>query len=185
MTVSEEENPWTTLQVEEVYENPWISVQHRDVLNPKGNPGIYGVVHFKHIAVGIVPLDEEGNTWLVGQYRYPLGRYSWEIPEGGCPQGTDTLATAIRELKEETGLEAETWEKILECDISNSVTDETAVLYLARNLHHGEWAPEDTEALRLRKLPLEEAIAMVLSGEIRDSLSVMALLAMCQKFGVV
>ncbi len=177
MTVSEEENPWTTLQVQQVYDNPWIEVQHREVLNPNGNPGIYGVVQFKHIAVGVVPIDEEGNTWLVGQYRYPLGRYSWEIPEGGCPQDTDTLATAQRELREETGLQAASWEKILECDVSNSVTDERAVLYLARNLCQGEWAPEDTEALRLRKVQLKEAIQMVLRGEIRDSLSVMALLA--------
>lgn len=176
MMRAEGENPWITLQIKEVYENPWIAVQHRDVLNPKGNPGIYGVVHFKHIAVGVIPLDQDGNTWLVGQYRYPLGRYSWEIPEGGCPLGTDTLATAQRELREETGLHASTWEKILECDVSNSVTNETAVLYLAQDLDQRTWAPEDTEELRLRKLPLEEAIQMVFRGEIRDSLSVMGLL---------
>jgi 8-oxo-dGTP pyrophosphatase MutT (NUDIX family) len=177
-------NPWTTLNVKEVYENAWIQLQHRDVLTPTGRPGIYGVVHFKHIAVGVIPIDEEGNTWLVGQYRYPLGRYSWEIPEGGCPQGTDPLETAQRELREETGLQAGYWEKILECDVSNSVTDETAVLYLARNLTEGPADPEDTEDLRLRKVPVEKAIAMVMQGEIRDSLSVIGLLAIAKKLGL-
>lgn len=181
METFEQINPWTTLTVNEVYDNAWIRVQHRDVLTPTGKPGIYGVVHFKHIAVGVVPIDEEGNTWLVGQYRYPLGRYSWEIPEGGCPEGTDTLETAQRELREETGLYAGYWEKILECDVSNSVTDEMAVLYLARDLSQGPSAPEDTEALQLRKVPIETAITMVMQGEIRDSLSVMGLLTIAKK----
>ncbi len=181
MDTLEEKNPWTTLNTTEVYDNAWIQVQHRNVLTPSGKPGIYGVVHFKHIAVGIIPIDEEGNTWLVGQYRYPLGRYSWEIPEGGCPEGTDILETAQRELREETGLLAGYWEKILECDVSNSVSDETAVLYLARDLIQGPPAPEDTEDLRLRKVPVEAAIGMVMQGEIRDSLSVMGLLAVAKK----
>lgn len=172
----ERSNPWVTLEIQEVYRNPWIRITHREVLNPRGNPGIYGLVHFQHIAVGVIPVDEAGNTWLVGQYRYALDRYSWEIPEGGCPLHTDPLETAKRELREETGLRAASWEKILECDVSNSVTDETGVIFLARELTEGLWEPEETEELRIRKLPLQEAVEMVLRGEIRDSLSIMGLL---------
>ena len=178
------DNPWKTLSEKPVYDNPWINVSHREVLNPAGKEGIYGVVSFKNLAIGVVPVDSQGNTYLVGQFRYTLGAYSWEIPEGGCPQGTDPLETAQRELREETGLQAGYWEKILECDVSNSVTDETAVLYLARNLTEGPADPEDTEDLRLRKVPVEKAIAMVMQGEIRDSLSVIGLLAIAKKLGL-
>jgi 8-oxo-dGTP pyrophosphatase MutT (NUDIX family) len=169
-------NPWTTLSENVPYENKWIKISHREVLNPAGNPGIYGVVHFKNQAIGIVPLDEEGYTWLVGQYRYALEQYSWEIPEGGCPLGTDPLETAKRELKEETGMQADDWEVLLDFHTSNSVTDEYGIAYLARGLHYGEAEPEETEQLSLRRLPLSEAIEMVLRGEITDALSAMALL---------
>ncbi len=169
-------NPWKTLNTRNAYENPWIRVDHSEVITPTGTNGIYGVVHFKNIAVGVVPLDEQGYTYLVGQYRYALDRYSWEIPEGGCPEGTDTLATAKRELKEETGLEAQNWKPILEMDVSNSVTDEVGILYLAQGLSQGEAAPEETEELQIRHLPFAEAYQMVLKGEIRDSLSVMGIL---------
>lgn len=169
------QNPWTTLTTTVGYENPWVRVDHSTVINPAGNAGIYGVVHFKNHAVGIVPVDDEGYTWLVGQYRYALGRYSWEIPEGGCPVGTDPLATARRELQEETGLTAGRWEPLLEFDLSNSVTDETGVAYLATELTPGPAAPEETEDLSLRRLPLREAIAMTLDGRITDALSVLAL----------
>lgn len=169
-------NPWRTLSIQEVYDNPWIKVTHREVLTPAGTPGIYGVVHFKNIAIGIVPVDEEGNTWLVGQYRYTLDQYSWEIPEGGCPEGTDPLETAKRELKEETGMEATHWESLLDFHTSNSVTDEYGIAYLATGLSYGEAEPEETEDLQVKKLPLQEAIDMVMRGEITDSLSVMALL---------
>ena len=168
-------NPWTTHTKTTAYENPWLRVEHRTVTTPGGSEGIYGVVHFKNHAVGIVPVDEEGNTWLVGQYRYVLDRYEWEIPEGGCPVGTDPLATAKRELAEETGLRADEWTRLLGFDLSNSVTDESGVAYLARGLTLGESAPEDTEDLTLRKLPLSEAIAMTLDGRIRDALSILAL----------
>lgn len=169
-------NPWRTLSIQEVYDNPWIKVTHREVLTPAGTPGIYGVVHFKNIAIGIVPVDEEGNTWLVGQYRYTLNQYSWEIPEGGCPEGTDPLDTAKRELKEETGIEATHWENLLDFHTSNSVTDEYGIAYLATGLSYGAAEPEETEDLQVKKLPLQEAIDMVMRGEITDSLSVMALL---------
>ncbi|HMQ60211.1 MAG TPA: NUDIX hydrolase [Flavilitoribacter sp.] len=169
-------NPWQTVSIERIYDNPWIAVSHRDVINPSGNKGIYGVVHFKNLAIGIVPLDEQGNTWLVGQYRYTIDQYSWEIPEGGCPLGTDPLASAQRELLEETGITAGKWEKILDFHTSNSVTDEAGMVFLARELSFGPSQPEETEKLEVRKLPFSEAVKMVESGEITDALSVMALL---------
>ncbi len=168
-------NPWKTLKTTTPYENPWISVSHNEVLNPAGNPGIYGVVHFKNHAIGIVPVDEQGYTWLVGQYRYALGAYEWEIPEGGCPVGTDPLATAKRELKEETGLVATEWTQLLEFHLSNSVTDEYGVAYLAKGLSQEAAEPEETEDLTLRRLPLTEAIQMALNGQIKDALSILAL----------
>ena len=169
-------NPWKTLHTTTPYENPWIRVEHSEVINPAGNPGIYGVVRFKNLAVGVIPIDEEGNIYLVGQYRYALQRYSWEIPEGGCPIGTDALATAKRELQEETGLRATHWSKIVEMDVSNSVSDEEGVIFLAKGLSEGEASPEETEDLQVKKLPFDEAYQMVVKGEIRDSLSVMGIL---------
>lgn len=169
------ENPWKTLSQETAYENPWIKVTHRDVLNPSGNPGIYGVVHFKNLAIGIVPLDLDLNTWLVGQYRYTLDEYSWEIPEGGCPLGTDPLDTAKRELIEETGIRAQKWSKILDFHTSNSVTDEAGMAYLATDLSFGAAAPEDTEELVVKQMPLAEALHWITEGKITDSLSIMAL----------
>lgn len=170
------ENPWQTLSKKTVYENPWIAVSHRAVLNPAGNEGIYGVVHFKNLAIGVIPVDEHGNTWLVGQYRYALDLYSWEIPEGGCPLGTSPLEAAKRELLEETGITAAQWEPILDCHVSNSVTNEAGKIFLARELSFGTAEPEETEQLEVKKLPLQEAVDMVLRGEITDSLSVMGLL---------
>ncbi len=170
------ENPWKTLTNKTIYDNPWIQLSHREVINPSGNSGIYGVVHFKNLAVGVIPLDEEMNTWLVGQYRYTLEQYSWEIPEGGCPKGESPLEAAKRELKEETGLIANNWQQILDLHVSNSVTDEAGVAYVATGLEFGEAEPEDTEKLEVRKVPFLEAWEMVMKGEITDSLSMVAIL---------
>jgi len=172
----EPENPWTTLSSAQHYDNPWITVTEHKVLNPSGNPGIYGTVHFKNLAIGVVPVDAEGCTYLVGQYRYPLGRYSWEIPEGGGRRDVPPLASAERELLQEVGLVATGWQEILRMDLSNSVTDEEAICYLAWDLEQREAEPEDTEQLQVRRLPLREAIDMALAGEITDSMSVAALL---------
>lgn len=168
-------NPWTTRSIRTAYENPWIRVTHRDVINPSGGDGIYGVVHFKNLAIGIVPIDSEGYTYLVGQYRYTLDAYHWEIPEGGCPVGTEPLDSAKRELLEETGFSANNWEQLLDFHTSNSVTDEYGIAYLATDLIPGEAQPEETEQLEVRRLPLEAALALVDTGEITDALSVMAL----------
>lgn len=169
-------NPWQTLSEISVYDNPWIQVTHREVINPSGGNGIYGLVHYKNVAIGIVPLDEAGYTWLVGQYRYPLEQYSWEIPEGGGPLGAPVLESAQRELLEETGIRASRWTPLLEMHLSNSVTDEFAVAYIAQELEFGLAEPEETEQLQVRRLPFAAALDMVLQGEITDALSVAALL---------
>ena len=169
-------NPWKTLKSKEIYDNPWIRVTHRDVINPGGGEGIYGVVHFKNWAIGIVPLDEDLNTWLVGQYRYTLDEYSWEIPEGGGLVGTNPLDGAKRELKEETGITAANWLKITDLVTSNSVTDERGVVYVARGLSYGESAPEESEDLKIKKIPFSEAVEMVMRGEITDSLAMIGIM---------
>ncbi|MBX5438673.1 MAG: NUDIX hydrolase [Thermoflavifilum sp.] len=169
-------NPWKTVGSRMVYDNPWIQVTEHQVINPSGRPGIYGVVHFKHLAIGVVPIDENGYLWLVGQYRYPLQAYSWEVPEGGGPLAEDPLASAQRELLEETGIRATQWNLMLTMHLSNSVTDEKALIYLAKGLSYHSSQPEETEQLQLRKISLEAAYEEVLQGKITDAISVAAIL---------
>ncbi len=171
-----EENPWTTLTSKQLYDNPWVTVTEHQVLNPAGNPGIYGTVHFKNLAIGIIPIDEEMNTWLVGQYRYPLEEYSWEIPMGGGLLEKDMLESAKRELKEETGLEAGEWQNIMRIHTSNSVTDEEGFVFLATDLVEGEMEAEETEQLQVIKLPFAEVLQMVMDQKITDSLSIAGIL---------
>ncbi len=165
-------NPWTTLTSEKIYDSPWIALTKHDVLNPNGNPGTYSVVHFKNLAIGILPLDKNYNTWIVGQYRYPINQYSWEIPEGGGNRDVSPLVSAKRELLEETGITANKWTKIQEMHLSNSASDEFCILYIAQDLTFGESEPEDDEQLEVRKLPFNDLYKMVESGEITDSLTV-------------
>ena len=168
-------NPWQTLRSTPIYENPWIKVREDQVINPGGGQGIYGVVSFKNKAIGIIPIDAEGYTYLVGQYRYPLDEYSWEIPMGGCLI-PDHLEAAKRELKEETGFTAEKWTLIARLHTSNSVTDEEGFVYLAEDLTEGETEFEETEDLKIIRVKFSEAIRMVMDGEITDGISVAGLL---------
>ncbi|MBO9658474.1 MAG: NUDIX hydrolase [Chitinophagaceae bacterium] len=170
-----EHNPWQVLSEKEVYDNKWINVTEYDVINPGGGKGIYGKVHFKNLAIGVIVLDEENNTYLVGQFRFPLNEYSWEIPEGGGAMDTDPLDSAKRELFEETGLKADSWKLILKMHLSNSVSDEYALIFLAQGLEQFEPMPEETEQLVIKKLPFEEAFRMQQAGLITDSMSVAAI----------
>jgi 8-oxo-dGTP pyrophosphatase MutT (NUDIX family) len=178
------ENPWKTLSEKEVYSNPWIRVSHREVINPSGGEGIYGVISFRNKAIGVVPVDDELNTYLVGQFRYTLGEYSWEIPEGGGPEGEEPVITAERELLEETGLKAEQMELLGKIHTSNSVTDEVGYIFLAWNLKQLEANPEETEDITVWKLPLSEAVKMVEEGRITDSLSMTGILLAARRFGI-
>ena len=179
--MEQESNPWKTLREEIRYENDWIRIEHHDVIKPNGEAGIYGKVHFKNTATAVLPIDQEGNTYLVGQYRYTINAYSWELPEGGCLHELP-LDAAKRELKEETGLIAEKWTFLGEQYLSNSVTDEKSMMYLAENLSMKESEPESTEILQIKKIPVQEAIQMALNGEIKDVLSAATLMTYALKF---
>ena len=167
--------PWRRRARRVAYENPWLTVWHDDVVRPDGSPGVYGVVHFASLAVGIVALDADDRVVLVGQHRYPLDTYSWEIPEGGVPAGEDPLDGARRELLEETGVVAAGWREIGRFHLSNSVTDEAGILFLATGLTQETAAPEATEELAVRRAPFEEALAMTLDGRITDAMAIMGI----------
>ena len=170
----EANGPWKTIKSEQVYDNNWIRITHNDVLNPSGNEGIYGVVHFKNKAIGILPLDEDYNTWIVGQHRYPLNEYSWEIPEGGGALDVDPIESAKRELKEEVGIKAEKFTLIQRMHLSNCVSDEVALLYVAQGLTFHESEPDDDEELVVKKVPFEELYQMVVRGEVTDAMALAA-----------
>jgi 8-oxo-dGTP pyrophosphatase MutT (NUDIX family) len=166
---------WKKLSSRVIYENPWMTVREDAVINPGGGKNDYGHVHFKNLAVGILPIDEDGNTRLVGQNRYTLGSYSWELPMGGAPLDEDPLAAAQRELREETGLLASTWNELMRVHTSNSITDEAGIVYIATDLEQGDTDPEPSEDITIRSLSIDEAIEMARQGEITDAISVAAL----------
>ena len=170
-----ESNPWKIITSKQVYDNPWIQLTEYDVINPNGGKGIYGKVHFKNTAIGVVVLDDMMNTWIVGQFRFTVDQYSWEIPEGGGLIGVDPLIGAKRELLEETGLIADHWEPLLSMHLSNSVSDELAIIFLARGITQKTAEPEETEQLKIQKLPFEKVYEMVEAGKITDAMSVAAI----------
>lgn len=169
-------SPWKTLNIKPIYKNPWIEVEEHDVINPSGKESIYGIVKFNNYAIGILPVDAEGNIWLIGQHRYPFDEYTWEIPEGGGNIIQDPLDNAKRELLEEAGIIAAKWELIQEIQVSNSVTNERGFIYLATDLQFTENAPDEDEDLTIKKIHFSEAYQMMERGEIKDSLTVIALL---------
>lgn len=170
------DNPWKLQTSKEIYDNPWLTLHEDKVINPGGGISFYGKVNFKNLAIGIIPLDQDNNTWLVGQYRYVPDCYSWEIPMGGGDLNIQPLESAKRELREETGLIANDWQELMKLHTSNSVSDERGLVYIARDLTQGETEFEETEDLLIQKLPLDEAIERVLDGEITDAISVAGLL---------
>jgi 8-oxo-dGTP pyrophosphatase MutT (NUDIX family) len=173
-----EQSPWRRVSRRVAYKNPWLELFHDEVVRPDGQPGIYGVVHFLNRAIGVVPLDETADSvLLVGQYRYTLDHYSWEIPEGGGPMDEDPEVAARRELAEETGYRGGTWRELCRAELSNSVTDEVTILFLATGLEAGPASPEGTEQLQLRWVPFTEAMAMIGRGEITDAMTILAMQA--------
>lgn len=168
-------NPWKKLETEQIYDNDWITLSEHQVLNAANQEGIYGEVHFKNLAIGILPLTADGYTYLVGQYRFPLDAYSWEIPMGGGPLDCSPLLSAQRELKEETGLLAQDWKQIATIHTSNSVCDEVGYIYIAQGLRQDTPDPDETEVLEVKKLPFEQALEMALKGEITDAISLTAI----------
>jgi 8-oxo-dGTP pyrophosphatase MutT (NUDIX family) len=171
--------PWTRGPGRLVYDNPWITVTEFDAVAPTGRPALYGLVGFKNRALAILALHDDGSVPLVGQNRLPFGEYSWEIPEGGGPMAEDPLDGAKRELLEETGLQASHWREILRLQLSNSVTDERAIGYLATGLSQATDAPQgdDTEDIVRIRAPFREVLAAAMAGHITDALTVAMLLA--------
>lgn len=174
--INENQNPWQILDEKKIYDNNWIDLTEYNVINPNGGKGIYGKVHFRNYAIGIIVLDEELNTYLVGQYRFPIEQYSWELPEGGGPLDIDPLESAKKELMEETGLLAKDWTLLFNMHLSNSVSDEYSYVFLARNLEQHSPMPEETEQLVVKKLPFDQAWQMLEDGTITDSITVAAIL---------
>src|SRR5690606_18954040 len=172
----EDGDPWTVKSCDRIFENDWLALDRHDVIHPGGAEGTYTVVRPHRLAVGVLPIEEDGSVHLVGQWRFPLGRYSWEMPEGGADPGEDALACAKRELAEETGLRAVSCQRVLETDLSNSITDERAVIFVATELTPGAAQADATEVLRHRRAPFLEVLARVADGRIRDSLTVAAVL---------
>lgn len=185
--MTQRRNPWQTQSLRIAYENPWIRLEHHEVINPAGKPGIYGKVCFKSRAVGVIPVDEQGNTWLVGQHRYTLNAWSWEIPEGGAPFNESPADCAQRELLEETGMRAGQIQQIMHLHTSNSITDEEGFIFLATQLTPGVTQFEDTEDIEVWKLPLRDAITMAQDGRITDVMSIAGLLHVAlnaQRYGI-
>lgn len=174
--MDEQRGPWRVHGYEVRFENPWLRVTDYIITQPDGTPGRYGVVSYANRAMAILPVFEDGTIMLVGQHRFPHDKYSWEIPEGGSPHDEDPLIGARRELREETGLTAETWMEVLRMDLSNSVTEESAIGYIATGLSQGEAEPDSTEVLQTRRLPFRDALDEAMSGRIFDALTVAMLL---------
>lgn len=172
---------WTVQSTRTCYENPWIRVEHSEVIHPDGSPGLYGVIRFANLAIGVLPIDRQGYVWLVGQHRFPSDAYSWELPEGGSPKGEDPLIGAKRELREETGYSAAQWSELSRFTISNSVTDEEAICYLAWDLTAGAPDPDPSEDLKIRRVSFAQLHCEVMNGAITDSLTIIMTLMAVQK----
>jgi len=183
--MTSQSNPFKKVGSREIYENPWIKVTEDQIIKPNGESGIYGKLNFKNYALGIVALSDNQDIRLVGQYRYVLDAYSWEIPTGGGSLEVPPLEGAQRELREETGLSADHWEELIRIHLSNAITDELGIIYLAKNLTAGQTEFDDTEVLEIKQIPFKNALHMVLNSKITDSMSVTGILATAQKLGII
>ena len=167
---------WRSLTAQTVFQNPWIRIESHDVIAPTGNPAHYGLVKFANRAIAVLPLHDDGTVSLVGQARFAVNAYSWELPEGGGPHDEDPSQAAMRELREETGLVAADLREILSFDMSNSVTDEVAVCFLATGLSQSETAPDETEAFEYARVPFKTLLDAAIKGQVRDGLTVVSVL---------
>jgi 8-oxo-dGTP pyrophosphatase MutT (NUDIX family) len=168
--------PWRTLNRTEAHDNPWFAVEVYQAIAPTGAPATYNMQVYKNIAVGVLPLHEDGTVTLVGQWRFPFGTYSWELPEGGSPHGEIPLEGARRELREEAGLTAADWRLVLTMQLSNASSDEVALCYLATGLGPAPHEPDSTEALAIARVPFREALEAAVAGRIQDAMTVAMLL---------
>jgi 8-oxo-dGTP pyrophosphatase MutT (NUDIX family) len=168
--------PWGASDERLVFESPWLSLREYQAVAPTGHPAVYGVVGFKNLAIGVLPLHEDGSVTLVGQHRFAMRRYSWEIPEGGGALDVDPLESARRELREETGLIAQDWREVLRFELSNSATDERGFGYIATGLCPGEAAPDETEVIQVARRPFREVLDIALSGMMPDMITLAMLL---------
>lgn len=181
MKTNEFENPWETLSSKLLHATPWIKVYEHHVINPAGKPDIYTTVNFNNVAVGIIALNDSDEIVLVGQYRFPVQHYSWEIPEGGGARDELPLVSAQRELQEETGFIAQNWELLAEMDVSNSVSNEHAYIYLATDLQKGDANPDEAELLEVITIPFEKAFDWAMTGKIQDSISLVGILKLAAR----
>jgi 8-oxo-dGTP pyrophosphatase MutT (NUDIX family) len=169
--------PWKPGVERLAFESGWIIVTEQTAIAPTGKPSPYGLVRFKNLAVAVLPIHDDGTIVLVGQHRFPLGDYTWELPEGGAPLAEDPLDGAKRELAEETGLAAAEWREVMRAQLSNSVTDERMVGYLALGLSEaGAREADETEAITLARVPFREALDAAMAGYLPDMLTVAMLL---------
>lgn len=169
-------NPWITNSSRVVYQNTWISVREDQVIRPDGNPGIYGVVEIRP-SVGVLAMNDREEVVLVGQWRYAMNRYSWEIPRGGSHPGeTDMLAVAQRELMEEAGVVASDWEPLGKVDICNGVANDVQSLFFARGLSATNRQLDPEEEIALEWRPFETVLSMAMDGRITEVCSIAAIL---------
>ena len=170
------QNPWKTISTRMAYENAWIRVREDQVIRPDGGPGIYGVIEIRP-SVAVVAIDEQDRVVLVGQWRYSVNRFSWELPRGGSNPGeANLLEVAKRELAEETGLRAEHWRELGPVDVCIGVSDDVQTLYLATGLSRTEQRLDPEEEITVEWRPFEEAVKMAIDGRIREVCSIAALL---------
>lgn len=163
---------WKSLGESVLVDTPWMRVTRHPAVAPTGMTADYVVMRPRNVGTGVLPLHDDGTVSLVGQHRFTLMRYSWEMPEGGAPEGEDPFDAVRRELAEEAGLRAEHWRAALDMDLSNSITDERAMTWVAWGLTPAPLDPDPTEVIVSARVPFRDLLAEVARGAVRDSMTV-------------
>ena len=164
--------PWRDLGYRVVHETDWLALTEHQAIAPSGREATYGVLRFKNIATGVLPVHPDGTVTLVGQARFARSNYSWEMPEGGAPSGEDPFEAAKRELAEEAGLAAGNWALALKVEVSNSITDEIGLTWIAWDLTPVPREPDPTEVFRVVRVPFTTLLQEIERGAILDSFTV-------------